>query len=1061
MADWYVSPSGNDTTGDGSTGNPWKHVHKAIDESSSGDTIICKDGTYDEGTSGHYIYHNLTIRSESADFTTVIINWQGDYGMWYVRSANIVFKVYDITLTASTYGYIITFYNDTIDYVDIYFVRCFFRDTTSQYAIIRNSKSGSRHHEIFLYKCTFRNIQKYGSPSYHGIVSCYYMTVIARDCIFVNCNRIIHSSAGITWNDDYNCYYDIDDMTGVSVGANSIEVDPLFTEAGVATIESNSPCVDDGVIITDYVESYEGDAPDMGCYEYVSAGVDVIVTPTVLTLTNTILSPTIIEGTGITVTPTVLTLTTSVLAPTIVAQVSVIVQPSVLVLTASVLSPIIFTGVNIVVQPSVLTLTSTALSPTIIAVQKIESSFNFASRLLETVSSSFTFLSRLWKEISSSFNLGAYLYTVFTLKARLYKRIVDNFQVLSTLWKTQSSNFNLTSFIKLLVRSYKRSYLQFKLEGNILIGANQDIPVNSAGPAILQKIFVYCKTLGGSGHVLLDINKNGATIFTSQDKRPEILHDDVNKWVEVVPNIKSVADGDVFSLDVDDTDIGFENISVVLVFEDIIDINPNIKEFDLLDDEFVMNLKGGDVGWITDKFRIKFIFNVTMNVSYTPVAEIIPLSSQSIFTMGTGHWETTYVAYDTWISDEIVLISDNIGSFLLSITNAKSYFAYDLKKNMRIKLEKKNLVYSVTPYTLTGNIDLKFLVRTAQHFSFSLDNSLWSAVETFKLEKTLDITDASIGGNSLEGAKTIYIKFTQGSITYTSTYVVYYYTSEMDSFDYYSTIESKYDSATVHYKYSPSLVDIPLKEIKIFINDVLFATYLPKSKVVSGLDIKTVDDDNLKITLNSGIISVKGKGYEIAETELEFDVSGEETRIDLIYWDAATNTLKIKKGVEGQVSAELPYVIQNDVVNYYGNEDFLSQYLEFPAAPSYTEGDEIPLHYIYISISVDNMEGDTPENPLVSTLFIHFQPAYFYDFVDIQHFNSVIIGEDNLNSVILNHVKIKQIDVAGREKDEIEYVSLSVRQRTGRIKGYLDEMLVQEIQSGDVVRQDTIWLSLK
>lgn len=46
MATYYISPSGNDSTGNGSQGNPWQTIAKAITASASGDTINLAAGTY-------------------------------------------------------------------------------------------------------------------------------------------------------------------------------------------------------------------------------------------------------------------------------------------------------------------------------------------------------------------------------------------------------------------------------------------------------------------------------------------------------------------------------------------------------------------------------------------------------------------------------------------------------------------------------------------------------------------------------------------------------------------------------------------------------------------------------------------------------------------------------------------------------------------------------------------------------------------------------------------------------------------------------------------------------
>lgn len=75
-ATYYVSDAtGNDTTGDGSVGNPWKTIQKAVDTVVAGDTILVKAGTYAEnvvittsGTSNNYI----TLRNYQSDLVTIL-----------------------------------------------------------------------------------------------------------------------------------------------------------------------------------------------------------------------------------------------------------------------------------------------------------------------------------------------------------------------------------------------------------------------------------------------------------------------------------------------------------------------------------------------------------------------------------------------------------------------------------------------------------------------------------------------------------------------------------------------------------------------------------------------------------------------------------------------------------------------------------------------------------------------------------------------------------------------------------------------------------------------------
>jgi hypothetical protein len=60
---WYVSTTGNNTTGDGSQGNPWRTIQYAVDQASGGDAIIVAAGQYDESVT---IGKSLTLEGEQA-----------------------------------------------------------------------------------------------------------------------------------------------------------------------------------------------------------------------------------------------------------------------------------------------------------------------------------------------------------------------------------------------------------------------------------------------------------------------------------------------------------------------------------------------------------------------------------------------------------------------------------------------------------------------------------------------------------------------------------------------------------------------------------------------------------------------------------------------------------------------------------------------------------------------------------------------------------------------------------------------------------------------------------
>jgi len=81
---YYVATTGNDGTGDGSTGAPWATIQYAISQAASGDTIVVEGGTYFGAT----VDKAVTIEAKTGDVVTInsgplVISTWGRIGFYF------------------------------------------------------------------------------------------------------------------------------------------------------------------------------------------------------------------------------------------------------------------------------------------------------------------------------------------------------------------------------------------------------------------------------------------------------------------------------------------------------------------------------------------------------------------------------------------------------------------------------------------------------------------------------------------------------------------------------------------------------------------------------------------------------------------------------------------------------------------------------------------------------------------------------------------------------------------------------------------------------------------
>ena len=72
-------------------------------------------------------------------------------------------------------------------------------------------------------------------------------------------------------------------------------------------------------------------------------------------------------------------------------------------------------------------------------------------------------------------------------------------------------------------------------------------------------------TSSASSGIIVDIHKNGTTIFSTQGNRPELLWNDADNYVESAePDITAVAEGDIFTVYIDECTVDASNLTVLM-----------------------------------------------------------------------------------------------------------------------------------------------------------------------------------------------------------------------------------------------------------------------------------------------------------------------------------------------------------------------------------------------------------------------------------------------------------------------------------------------------------------
>lgn len=279
MATYYINAdSGDDTTGDGSSGSPWKTINKAHTSSVAADTIILQDATaiyqvINYETMNDRVWTAQTTGNPVVSDLTSTLNFININGTTTITG--IVFQ--GLQQQSNTFSQI--FYSADASGVAT-FTDCIFKDNTfgdTPYSGIAGARTPISN--ISFIGCLFyNNIYETTAPTIYGyfgkslnltLTNCtVYISETSTKCpaklitgdasmTITMKNTIIHNTSGktIDWtvNTSTNdvTYSDISNITGSPSGTGTITSDPLFIDQSNNDfrLRQSSPCIDTGTIV--------------------------------------------------------------------------------------------------------------------------------------------------------------------------------------------------------------------------------------------------------------------------------------------------------------------------------------------------------------------------------------------------------------------------------------------------------------------------------------------------------------------------------------------------------------------------------------------------------------------------------------------------------------------------------------------------------------------------------------------------------------------------------------------------------------------------------------------
>lgn len=287
MADIYLSPSGNDGSGDGSYGNPYLTLAHCVSVASVGDVIIHKTGTYNISSDTAVIVsgHTLTIRSETGNPNDCMYLGGGTQSYYFkivsgsacsITISGIKFKNFNTNRYSGGWYCFLGSAGAGVPNETWTISKCIFEDITFSENVASVCSIADNHSPtgstMRITSCIFNRCES--AAGYGAIAMC-----IRNGNILYFYNNIVYISSGHTlynclwvaygeiknnifYNDgssmpmeyysipfDYNIYYGA--FTSIPSGTGNQNIDPNFISKsnGIFSLRQDSSINDAGIII--------------------------------------------------------------------------------------------------------------------------------------------------------------------------------------------------------------------------------------------------------------------------------------------------------------------------------------------------------------------------------------------------------------------------------------------------------------------------------------------------------------------------------------------------------------------------------------------------------------------------------------------------------------------------------------------------------------------------------------------------------------------------------------------------------------------------------------------